>query len=361
MSIYTPLLSAILLIIISSFQVVKAQESCAPISWDTDQDRRVMQGSSFSQATTFIDNAPQINIQGVIVIQEGRAVYETYPNKYATDTLHDIRSATKSIVGLLVGIAIDQGKLRLDDTLLSFFPEYTSGKEIDERKKRITIDHLLTMASGLDANSEDSNSPGNEDHLYEAEDWLQFSLDIPMAAEPGSQWAYASMNSFLLGVVVGRATGQEFEDFAQTYLFDPLGIKDSRWTYTPKGYVVAQGNFYIAARDMARIGQLVLNNGCWDGQQVISKEWIQASFAPRFPTNWPNYDTYGYQWYKHTMSLNGQDYPYVFASGNGGQKLYIVPDKDLVVVTFTTAYNTGYGQRRSLEIFRQVLMALDNE
>lgn len=336
-----------------------AQDSCAPIMWGDGNGIDESPAASFEELHTFIQNSPQLNVQGVIVLQDGKRVYETYPNRYATNTLHDIRSATKSIVGLLVGIAVDQGKIKVEDTMLSFFPEYNPGKPIDERKKRITIDNLLTMASGLDADSDDSNSPGNEDYLYEADDWLQFSLDIPMAAEPGSRLAYASMNTFLLGVVLERATGQQFEDFAQTYLFDPLGIDYVRWTNTPKGYVVAQGNLYIAARDMARIGQLVLNEGCWDGKQVLSKQWLQKSFEPRFPTPWSNYDTYGYQWYNHTLTINNTSYPYVFASGNGGQKLYIVPDENIVVVSTSTAYNTGYGQRRSLEILRRVLSSLD--
>ena len=333
-------------------QPASSQVPCQVIDWERPSN------ASFENVARFIEEAPQRNIQSVVVIREGQLEFEAYPNRYATNTLHDIRSAAKSITSLLIGIAVDQGSLVLDDPLLSFFPEYEPvAGEVDERKKRITVAHLLTMASGLYADADDADSPGNENYLEQSEDWVQFALEIPMIAEPGSRWSYASVNSFLLGVIVEKATGQQLEDFAQTYLFDPLGIEGVRWTMTPNGYVVGQGNLYISARALARIGQMILNDGCWDGKQVVSKKWLQQSFEGRYPVYWDNYDTYGYQWYNHTLMIGNKPYRYVFASGNGGQKLYIVPDSDLVVVIQTTAYNTRYGQRRSLEIFKRILEA----
>lgn len=340
-------------------QSSNSKDQCSPINWAADSDSQKAHKAHFKEVDAFIENAPNKDIQSVVVVKNGALVYESYPNGYTTRSLNDIRSAAKSITALLIGIAVDQEKLRVDDTLLSFFEASSIEDADDERKQRITIDHLLTMASGLNADADDNNTPGNENYLELADDWLHFGLNIPMATEPGTRWAYASLNSFLLGAVLEKATGQEFEEFADTYLLGPLGIESYRWTNTPKGLVVAQGNFFISGRDFAKIGQLILNQGCWNGKQLISQEWLQASFEDRYPVYWENYDTYGYQWYNHTLTINDKPFSYRFASGNGGQKLYMVPDQDLVVVTMTTAYNTNYGQRRSLEIFERVLGAID--
>ena len=332
---------------------------CSTIDWYEEATTELTQDIAWDGVNAFITNAPQKDIQAVVVIKDGKLLFESYPNQNTVNTLHDIRSATKSIVSLLIGIAVDQGKLDVEDTMMSFLTDYSVGEVQNERKERITIEHLLTMASGLDANADKEDSPGHENYLYEAEDWLRFALNVPMAGEPGSVWSYASLNTYLLGVILEKATEQELEEFAQTYLFDPLGIKDTRWTFTPKGWVVAQGNFYVSARDLSRIGQLILNEGCWNGDQVVSKNWLHTSFEGKYKVSWPNYDTYGYQWYNHTLEAGQENYSYVFASGNGGQKLYVVPRSKLVVVIMTTAYNTNYGQMRSLKVFRRILESLE--
>ena len=354
------LVLAVICMVLDTSHAQSANElQCKSIAWPSEHVSPEMQ-SRFEFVDSHIKNDSRDDLQSVVVIKNGELVYESYPNGYTPYTINDIRSATKSIVSLLVGIAVDQGKIRLDDTMLSFFPEYNTAEDVDERKKRITIDHLLTMASGLYADSDDPDSPGNEDYLYESDDWKEFAMEIPMAWEPGTHWAYASLNTFILGMVLEKATGQQLEDFAQTYLLDPLGIEEYRWTFTPKGWVVAQGNFFIGGRDLAKIGQLVLNDGCWEGKQLISKDWLEASFQDRYPVSWSNYDSYGYKWYNHTLRTYHNRYAYTFASGNGGNKLYMVPEEDLVVAILSTAYNTRYAHPRSLDIFERILETLDH-
>ena len=330
---------------------------CPTINWSSDvhdSSNTTKALSAFEELKTLITNDTHGDIQAVVITQAGLPRYDAYFNGYNTATSHDIRSAAKSIIALLVGIAIDKSLLHKDDSVSSFFPE----AELDPR---ITVEHLLTMASGLDANADDENTPGHENWLYESDDWIQFALNVPMAHPPGEVWSYASLNTFLLGVVLERASGQELEDFARVNLFDPLGMEEYRWTFTPKGHVVAQGNFFITARDLAKIGQLMLNKGCWNGRQLVSPEWIQASLQGQYDVPWQGYDTYGYKWYNHVLEINETDYSYFFASGNGGQKLYVVPEEKLVVVIMTTAYNTRHGQRRSLRMFELILAAIGGQ
>jgi CubicO group peptidase (beta-lactamase class C family) len=175
--------------------------------------------------------------------------------------------------------------------------------------------------------------------------------------EPGRTWAYASVNAFLLGAVVEEASGRPLAQFGRERLFGPLGIAEFRWQSTPLGRTVGQGNLSMRARDMAKVGQLYLDRGRWAGMQVVPA-WVDASVVPRYPVPWDGYDSYGYGWYLHGLTVADRERRYFFASGNGGNKIYVLPDEQMVVVVQSAAYNTSYGQRRSLEVLTGVLKAL---
>jgi CubicO group peptidase (beta-lactamase class C family) len=214
------------------------------------------------------------------------------------------------------------------------------------------------MASGLDADEDDPATPGYEDRLAESADWIRFALDLPVAREPGRSWAYASVNAFLLGAVVEEASGRPLAEFARERLFEPLGIKKFRWQSTPSGRTVGQGNLSLRARDMAKIGQLYLDRGRWAGVEVVPGAWVDASVAPRYKVPWEGYDSYGYGWFMHGLTTAGRERRYFFASGNGGNKIYVLPDEHMVVVIQSAAYNTSYGQRRSQDVLARVLATL---
>ena len=231
--------------------------------------------------------------------------------------------------------------------------------EIRDRaqKQDISIEHLLVMSSGLDADEGDPASKGFEDRLFEADDWLKFALSLPMAGRPGEQWVYASVNTFLLGVAIEETSRGTLADFAAEKLFRPLGISEFEWASTPTRRTVAQGNLSLRLRDMAKIGQMVLDGGRWRGKQVVPGDWISESVVGRFDVPWDGYDEYGYGWYLSSMQVEGIEYRYYFASGNGGNKVYLVPAEDLLVAVQSAAYNRGYGHRRSRELLRMILRA----
>ena len=164
--------------------------------------------------------------------------------------------------------------------------------------------------------------------------------------------------TFLLGVVIEELTGNPLSKYADDRLFKPLGISNFEWASSPGGRTVAQGNLSLRLRDMAKFGQLYLDNGGLGDAQVVSEDWVRASTAPRFSVPWEGYATYGYGWYTHRLEILDREFEYFFASGNGGNKIYVIPGPRLLVVIQSAAYNQGYGQRRSLEVLEKVLEAL---
>lgn len=312
-----------------------------------------------SEAVAYIEQDEHDDFRSLVVAKEGALVAEHYFNGHGPDSIQDMRSAGKSVTSAIVGIAIADGYISaVDAPVLSFFPSYAPVDYDGTEKQAMTIGHLLTMTSGLAADADDTSSPGYEDRMWETDEWVRFVLDLPMAHPPGTAWAYASANAFLAGAAVEEATGQSLATYAEDRLFGPLGIEAYYWAHTPSGRTVGQGNLSLRARDMAKIGQLYVDRGLWNGQEVIPEAWIKASVEALHPVPWENYDGYGYSWYTHTLQVNGRTFRYFFASGNGGNKIYVFPDEQMVVITQSAAYNTSYGQRRSLEVLRRVLASV---
>lgn len=312
-----------------------------------------------SQAVAFIEQDEHEDFRSLVVARNGSLVVEHYFNGHGPDSLQDMRSAGKSVTSALVGIAIAEGYISdTDAPVLPIFPSYSPVAHDGVQKQAITIGHLLTMTSGIDADADDPSSPGYETHMEVTEDWVRFVLDLPMTRSPGSAWTYSSASSFLAGAAIEQTTGQSLAGFAEEWLFGPLGIERYHWAQTPKGRTVGQGNLSLRARDMTKLGQLYLNGGRWEGQQVIPEAWISSSVEAQYPVPWDNYDGYGYSWYTHTLEVDSRAFRYYFASGNGGNKIYVFPDEQMVVVTQSAAYNTNYGQRRSLEVLRRILAAV---
>ncbi|MBO6576826.1 MAG: serine hydrolase [Rhodothermales bacterium] len=313
-----------------------------------------------SQAVAFIEEDEHDDFRSLVVARNGKLVAEHYFHGHGPDSLQDMRSAGKSVTSALVGIAIAEGLIQgVDAPVLPLFPSYAPVLHDRAGKQAITMAHLLTMTSGLHADADDPSSPGYEDHMWESEDWVRFVLDLPMSHEPGSAWMYSSASSFLAGAAVEEASGQSLATYAEERLFGPLGIDRYRWLQTPNGRTVGQGNLSLRARDMAKLGQVYLDGGLWNGQRVLPEAWVRASVEPLYPVPWENYDGYGYSWYTHTLTIGDKPFPYFLASGNGGNKIYAFPEQRLVVVTQSAAYNTRYGHSRSLEVLRRVLAAVE--
>jgi CubicO group peptidase (beta-lactamase class C family) len=309
--------------------------------------------AGWADALAAYDHDTHDDLQGVVVMVDGRVVAERYYNAATADTLTDVRSAGKSITALLLGIAIDQGAIRsVDDRVSEYWPE-AAGRATGEVRLR----DLLTMRSGLDAFDDKPESPGNEDRMDESDDPHALALVVPRFEPSGTRYEYNSMAAYVAGLVVAKATGKKMADFAAEVLFEPLGVHHWRWQSDASGYTKGQGNLWITTRGFAALGEMVRNEGRARERQVVSAAFLRDALMPRFSIadGDPYADAYGYFWYSKTQLIDGARVDVSFASGNGGNKIYVVPSQRMVVAITSVAYGQGRGQRRSEEILRRIL------
>src|SRR5438445_12618454 len=218
------------------------------------------------------------------------------PYYHGTDE-HSMQSVSKSVTSATLGIAITRKDFKgsLETPVLKYFNNSTV-KNLDERKRRMTIRDVLTMSTGLDWNEDVAyNDPKNAASMMEAtDDWVQFVIDLPMAHDPGTVFAYSSGATELLAYIFQKDTGQDIEEYAKKYLFTPLGIEHYYWKRTPKGLPDTEGGLFLRAEDLAKIGYLYLHNGVWDGKQIVSADWVKQSLTPAIDAGdgWK----YGFQW-----------------------------------------------------------------
>jgi CubicO group peptidase (beta-lactamase class C family) len=300
---------------------------------------------------------PARDLKGVVVSRHGCIVAERYFNGAGPQSLHDIRSAGKSITATLVGIAIRQGLIDgVDAPIARYLPP-----SMPPAQQLIRVVDLLTMRAGLDSDDEHPDSAGNEDRLDESPAWLPFAYAVPMKDAPGQRYVYSSLTAFLAGAMVEHASGMTLHAFARKHLFDPLGIADTQWRQGPQGEGVGQGNLRISARDMVRIGQLYLEGGEAGGQRLLDPAWVAQALSPivAIADQDPYADGYGYMWYSKAWPREGGPVRVHFASGSGGNKIYLVPALGLVVAITSSAYGQGYGQRRSEQILLRLLNAIE--
>ncbi len=221
---------------------------------------------------------PHKDIKGVVILRHNTLVAESYFNGDTAASLHDIRSATKSITATLMGIAIEHHFIRsVDDPISLYLPS------LPPDKHSITIRDLLNMRSGLDANDEDPSTPGNEDNLDQSTDWIKTAYAVSMKRPPGEAYLYCSLNAFLTGAIIENATKLPLDVFAKQQLFGPLGINAFTWRHVPIDRITGQGNLSITTRDEARIGELFLHDGSFNGHQLVSRDWVQQSLANQVP------------------------------------------------------------------------------
>ena len=315
-------------------------------------------GEAFIAPLAAWDQDSDKTLQGVVVLRDGRLVAERYYNGASARSLNDIRSAGKSVTGLLATFAMDRGLIAsASDPVRRYWPESANSALGDA-----SVDDLLTMRSGLAADDEDPASPGNEDRMDAAPDPLAFTLAVPRQEAPGRVYRYNSVTAYAAGVVVAKATGGPDGDlgrFAGTVLFEPLGITDWRWDRDRAGQTKGQGNLWLSTRSMAAIGELVRNGGEYHGRRLLSAGGVEAMLRPRVATGAqdPYSDQYSRLWYSKSLTVGDSRVPIWFASGNGGNKIYLVPHLRLVVAITSQAYGRGYGQRRSQDILIGVLKA----
>jgi CubicO group peptidase (beta-lactamase class C family) len=278
-------------------------------------------------------------LHSLVVVRNGYLVVEEYFNGSRQGDVHTMQSVSKSVTSLLVGIAADQGKLHLDDTLLSLFPAYTDLQAVDERKQAITVRDLLTMRSGIDFY--ESPYPGSPLQVLNDSrgDWIRLVLDRPMNAAPNVLWQYNSGGVIVLAGVLRNTTGENPIAFAHRNLFEPLGISGERWATSPyDGLPHTGGGLALRAIDLARIGYLVLRHGRWRDRQIVSEGWLAQSTTPYTtrPRAFGSHVTdYGYLWWLLPLDGSGntsaRDGVVYTAAGALSQWLFVVPKHDIVV------------------------------
>jgi CubicO group peptidase (beta-lactamase class C family) len=312
------------------------------------------------------------NVHGVIALRKGHIIFESYmagtddiwggPTgmiEFKVDTLHDVRDVTKSIVGLLYGIALGQGRVPpADQPLIAQFPEYQDLAK-DPGKARLTIAHALTMTLALEWNEEVAWEHSDEAAIEHAPDRYRFILERPMLGTPGKGFIYCGAATALLGRLIERGTGVDLHSFAKATLFEPLGIGATEWRKDGDGIASAAKGLRLAPRDLARIGQMIVAGGQWNGQTVVPPDWLEASFRPAAMVDGAR--RYGYQWNLGEIALSGTTGVYgvkwIGAFGLGGQRLFVFPELEFVLAVTAGNYAAPDQWKPPDAILREVFLA----
>lgn len=314
-----------------------------------------------------IDQNEFKHMTSVLISHKGNLVYEEYFNEGHMDYLHDLRSATKSVTSTAVGLAIDQGHIdSVRQSMVSFFPEKLPVKNPTPKKDAITLEDLLTMSSALECNDDNPFSRGNEERMYIYYDWVKFALDLPIKGfapwetipeeSPfGRSFAYCTAGSFMLGAIVEKSTGMSMASLLKTHIESSMGIKNSKWFYSPNGISNGSGGTRYRSRDFLKYGKLFLNKGKWNGKQLISEKWVEQ--ATKSHVRVRKDVEYGYQWWRYRFEIEGVEYWSFAATGNGGNYLFVQPELGIVALITSRAYGQRYMHPQSQRLYKEFILA----
>lgn len=311
------------------------------------------------------------SVHSVVVARHGKLVFEQYfpgydqpwgqpegQHEFSATTKHDMRSASKSIVSILVGIAIDRKLIEgVDEPVLKFFPDQAVKQAGWEA---ITLRHLLTMSSGIKWDEARAwTDPNNDEpHLVSEADPIGYVLARPVVAPPDVLWTYNGGGTELLGNILEHVSGKPLEAFAREALFQPLGITDVEWKAYKNGKIAAAAGLRLRPRDATKLGQIVLSRGQWNGQQIVSADWIAQSITPRFQAIGYFGSTlfYGYQWWMGRSLAGSKEIKWIGAFGWGGQRIFIVPELDLVMMTTAAQYGQPKEGLAAVDILSNIVI-----
>lgn len=299
-------------------------------------------------------------ITGGMVSVNGELLFEAYAPGNSAEKRHDIRSATKSITALLVGELIKDGALRSVKTKLSkILPAEFEQMDKNDPRRDITVEDVLTMRTGLACNDWAPASVGHEDKMYKTDDWAAFLLSKPLAYERGEHFSYCTGGVVLLGRVIQRLSGRSVPDFANARLFDPLGVEGARWDETPAGYTDTGGHLRLTLRDLFKIGQLVQADGRWEGRQLVDSAWLEKATAEQTRI-YERRERYGYLWWRDGGTVKDRQVSLLYAHGNGGNFIFIVPELKLVAAFTGKNYGKASQFIPNRIVAQQIVPALIN-
>lgn len=300
------------------------------------QSRDYLNDSSNASVDDIFTEADEIeSVRSLLIQQNGELIEERYFNGRSPNRPFNIKSASKSIIGLLVGIAVEEEFIpSIDEPISTYFPEYFE-QNPDTKKENITVRNLLSMQAGLR-----STSSGNYGAWVLSKNWVEYALKQDFTSAIGGRMVYSTGTSHLLSVIVSKASGMSTKAFAERYLFSPMDITVGGWERDPQGYYMGGNNLALKPTDMLKIGQMLIDNGIYNDQQIITTDWIIDSFKTYTYSNYNPYG-YGYQWWNKSTS----GYTTLFAWGHGGQYIFMIPELDAVVVM--TSSVTPASQRRT--------------
>ncbi|MBD0292297.1 MAG: serine hydrolase [Jiangellaceae bacterium] len=319
--------------------------------------------------TAAIEGGQARGVHAVVVVRHGRLVVEHYGTgndyrlaeplgqvAFRRETLHDVRSVTKSVVGVLYGIALAAGDVPEPDApLLESFTEYPD-LQADPRRAGLRVAHALTMTCGLEWNEHApyTSEENSEIAMEFAPDRYRYALERPLVAEPGTTWRYSGGAAAIVGRLIAKGTAASLPDFTRETLCAPLGITDFDWITGADGDALAASGLRLTASDLARIGQLVLDHGRFADQQVVPASWVDAMLQPHAEVSQGLF--YGYLWYVGATDVDAGTVRWVGGFGNGGQRLYVCPGLDLVVAISAGNYDVPEQWIPPTVVFEQVVL-----
>ncbi|URC14240.1 serine hydrolase [Flavobacterium sp. B183] len=297
-------------------------------------------------------------ITSIVVVYDKKLLFEEYFNDANRNTLHDTRSAGKSFASTLAGIAINDGYLKNENQTLDQFYDLKSFANYNSKKDNVKIKDLLTMSAAFEGSDQNSDSPGNEENMYPSDNWVKFTLDLPMdkSKTNGGQWDYFTAGVVLLGDIIHKSVPGGLEKYADEKLFKPLNITHYQWQYTPQKVANTAGSLQMTSLDYAKYAQLYQNNGLWKDKQILTADWIQKTLTHQIQIPERQNEFYGYLFWNKTFSFKNTPYETYYCAGNGGNEFMIFKNLPLVVIITSKAYNKPYGHAQADTIVQDYIL-----
>ena len=296
-------------------------------------------------------------INGIVVLRDGELLIERYYNGATRDDTHNPRSVGKTVTATVLGIAIDEGYIDGIDQTLGDFYDLGQYENYSDAKAGVTLRQLLTMTSGFEGYDFEPESIGNEEFMYPQDDWVRWALNLPMATDrsPGDEWRYFTAGIVVLGDIINSAVPGGLESYAHDRLFGPIGVTNYQWQHTPQRVANTAGGIQLTPLGFAKFGEVHRKGGRWGDEQVVSAAWVDDMLTPVIDTTVPG-NRYGYLWWHKRYEVDGEAYPVAYCSGNGGNKIFVFDDEDLVVVVTASAYGQRYMHTQVDEIMTQYIL-----